>query len=274
VPFAANVTGTGNVTITYKIGQSVITSPHTFPIGTTTVDVEAVTDCGTTSCSFTVTVNDDAAPVISNEIVSIQAFTGTSGGNPPCTAKIDAGATLPSGTDCSTFTTTIHAGAPVNQDFANEASLKAYAFPVGTTHVTYTFTDSHTNTSSTSLDVIVTDDTKPTIATSGDVTICAQSATSVAIGAPTVDDNCGVTPPVPVRSDNLPLSDPFPLGVTTITWTETDIHGNFSIATQTITLNLKPATPVIGAGGPITFCQPGSVTLTSSANSANQRSDK
>src|SRR4030095_11243876 len=152
---------TGTVTITYKIGQTVITSPHVFPIGTTTVDMEAVTDCSTTNCSFTVTVNDATGPTISGQLVSIPASTGV--GNTTCTATIDAGTVLPSATDCSNFTTTIHAGAPVNQNFADGAALKAFAFPVGTTQVTYTFTDVHNNSSNTSFNVIVTDNTKPTI---------------------------------------------------------------------------------------------------------------
>jgi hypothetical protein len=127
VPFAANVAGTGNVTITYKIGQTVITSPHVFPIGTTTVDVEAVTDCGTTTCSFTVTVNDATAPTISGQLVSIPASTGV--GNTTCAAMIDAGAVLPSATDCSNFTTVDHAGAPVNLNFADGRSVEGLCVP-------------------------------------------------------------------------------------------------------------------------------------------------
>jgi hypothetical protein len=99
-------------------------------MGTTTVDVEAVTDCGTTTCSFTVTVNDGTAPQITGQLISIPASTGE--GNTTCTATINAGTVMPSATDCSNFTTTIHAGAPVNLNFADEAALKAYAFPVGT----------------------------------------------------------------------------------------------------------------------------------------------
>jgi hypothetical protein len=43
-------------------------------------------------------------------------------GNTTCTATIDAGTVLPSATDCSSFITTIHAGTPVNQNFADGAA--------------------------------------------------------------------------------------------------------------------------------------------------------
>jgi cysteine-rich repeat protein len=55
-------------TIVYKIGPTVITSPHVFNQGTTTVTVEATDSCGNTgSASFTVTVN--AQNVVSATVV-------------------------------------------------------------------------------------------------------------------------------------------------------------------------------------------------------------
>lgn len=53
-------------TIVYRIGSTVITSPYTFQKGITTVDVTASDISGTKTCSFTVTVNDVQAPVITN----------------------------------------------------------------------------------------------------------------------------------------------------------------------------------------------------------------
>jgi hypothetical protein len=66
VSFAAIVTGTPAPAVTYRIGSTVITSPYVFPLGTTTVNVSAVNGGGFATCSFTVTVNDTEAPVISN----------------------------------------------------------------------------------------------------------------------------------------------------------------------------------------------------------------
>ncbi|MCU0771107.1 MAG: HYR domain-containing protein, partial [Verrucomicrobia bacterium] len=56
-------------TITYNIGGTNITSPHTFPVGTNTVEAVATDLCGNTaSCSFTVTV--EALPVVADATVT------------------------------------------------------------------------------------------------------------------------------------------------------------------------------------------------------------
>ena len=65
VSFTASATGVPVPTVVYKIGSAVITSPHTFPVGTTTVNGTASN--GTlpnATCSFTVTVQDNQPPVI------------------------------------------------------------------------------------------------------------------------------------------------------------------------------------------------------------------
>src|SRR5439155_5861527 len=65
VSFAASPTDNCGVSNTvYKIGGSAITSPHSFPVGVTTVDV-TVNDIhnNTNTCSFMVTVNDTELPV-------------------------------------------------------------------------------------------------------------------------------------------------------------------------------------------------------------------
>jgi hypothetical protein len=64
VSFAATATGVPAPTIVYKIGSSVITSPHNFPVGPTTVISTATNIAGTDNCSFTVTVIDNQPPVI------------------------------------------------------------------------------------------------------------------------------------------------------------------------------------------------------------------
>lgn len=66
VAFNATATGIPAPTIIYKIGATVITSPHMFPVGITTVTATASNTAGIATCSFTVRVNDTEAPVISN----------------------------------------------------------------------------------------------------------------------------------------------------------------------------------------------------------------
>ncbi len=55
----------------------------------------------------------------------------------------------------------------------------------------------------------------------------------------------------------------FNVGITTVTWKATDVNGNFTICSFNVTVNALP-TATITPGGPTTFCQGGSVTLTAS----------
>ena len=84
------------------------------------------------------------------------------------------------------------------------------------------------------------DDTAPVITTNGNQNISNDSGqcsaiVSVSAGA---TDNCDVGDPIGVRSDALPLTDPYPVGVTTITWNVTDVNGNPATqVVQTITVD-------------------------------------
>ncbi len=65
VSFTVSATGVPAPSVVCKIGATVITSPYTFPVGTTTVNCTASN--GTlpdATCSFTVTVNDNQPPVM------------------------------------------------------------------------------------------------------------------------------------------------------------------------------------------------------------------
>ncbi|HEX4875637.1 MAG TPA: HYR domain-containing protein, partial [Chitinophagaceae bacterium] len=56
----------------------------------------------------------------------------------------------------------------------------------------------------------------------------------VTITPATATDNCGTPAVTGVRSDGKLLTEPFPIGTTTIVWTATDGSGNTSTCTQTI----------------------------------------
>ena len=56
------------------------------------------------------------------------------------------------------------------------------------------------------------------------------------VGTATATDNCGVASIVGTRSDGRALTDNYPVGTTTITWTATDSSGNTATATQTVTI--------------------------------------
>ncbi|MBW6501175.1 MAG: HYR domain-containing protein, partial [Bacteroidales bacterium] len=96
------------------------------------------------------------------------------------------------------------------------------------------------NTATASQTINVVDNTPPAITCPPDITQATdpglQTAT-VAVGTATADDNCSDPVTIAgVRSDGLPLTDPYPLGTTTITWTATDDCGNASSCEQTITV--------------------------------------
>ncbi|MBK7440555.1 MAG: T9SS type A sorting domain-containing protein [Bacteroidetes bacterium] len=127
-------------------------------------------------------------------------------------------------------------GTPITSDNCVVASVTNDApvsFPLGNTTVTWTVTDGSGNTATGTQVVIVTDDVLPTITAPAALVIAADSsctATGVSLGTPITADNCGVAS----VTNNAPAI--FPLGVTTVVWTVTDVNGNFLTANQTVTI--------------------------------------
>jgi hypothetical protein len=72
------------------------------------------------------------------------------------------------------------------------------------------------------------------VSVNNDAGVCGAEVT---LTAPTTADNCGVQS---VSNDH--PSSSYPVGITTVTWTVTDIHGKTNTATQTVTVtdNEKP----------------------------------
>ncbi|MFA7274678.1 MAG: HYR domain-containing protein, partial [Crocinitomicaceae bacterium] len=102
-------------------------------------------------------------------------------------------------------------------------------FPVGTTTLEYTATDSSGNTSTCSFDITVNDTESPAVTAPADVTVSANSscnAFGVVLGTPTATDNCTIVS----TTNDAPAT--FPLGTTVVTWTVTDNSGNATTVTQ------------------------------------------
>ena len=146
VTFAATtpVAGTPASVIHYRIGNTAITSPRVFPLGTTTVIATALNGAGYDSCSFRVTVRDVQPPAITCPANITQA-------NDPgqCGAVINYTVTA---TDNCTASVTVSVQ-PASGSF----------FPVGTTTVTARATDGAGNTSTCSFTVTVNDVEPPVI---------------------------------------------------------------------------------------------------------------
>jgi hypothetical protein len=209
LPVATDNCGTPTLQLTAGLASGAV-----FPLGTTTVSYEATDAAGNkTSCSFTVTVTEDADaidPVINNCPADITVSNDAG----DCSAAVNW--TVPTATDNSgsvTLTSNFDPGA---------------VFPVGTTLVTYTATDAAGNQTTCSFNVTVDDDELPVIGSVSDISVSVpsgQTVTSVSVPEPSVSDNCSATV-TGVRSDGKPLTDPYPVGETTITWSAVDASGN------------------------------------------------
>jgi large repetitive protein len=111
-------------------------------------------------------------------------------------------------------------------------------FPLGTTTVTCTATDSTPDDDADSFTITVVDVEPPTIADRPDISVTSASSTPVSFTPPDASDNSGV-PPVVVCA---PASgSTFPLGITTVTCTATDGAGNTASSAFTVTV-----TPPVG----------------------------
>jgi uncharacterized repeat protein (TIGR01451 family) len=216
--------GSTTVTGTRSDGQALNAS---YPKGTTTITWTATDgSANSSSCTQTVTVNDTEAPKITCPTdVSVTSPTGS------CAATVNLG--VPTATDnCD--------GTEVPVPSRSDNKPITDPFPVGTTTVTWTATDSSGNHSSCNQNVVVLDNEPPRITCPSNVTTTTDpgtcSASNVNPGTATATDNCSVATVSGMRSDGQPLDAPYPKGTTTITWTATDLSGNKSSCTETVTV--------------------------------------
>ncbi|HMU46300.1 MAG TPA: HYR domain-containing protein [Chitinophagaceae bacterium] len=147
-----------------------------FPVGTTTV---TATEPGGGICTFTITVVDAQAPVIT--CPANMTVSNTSG---ICGAIVN-------------FTPTATDNCPGTVITSSPAS--GSVFPVGTTTVTSTATDPAGNTASCTFTVTVNDTQNPTITCPANITVgndVGQCGAVVNYSLPTYSDNCGLPGPV------------------------------------------------------------------------------
>lgn len=203
-------------------------SGSSFAVGTNTVECVASDACGnTTTNTFTVTVDDVEIPAITCPTDIVQ--------------NADAGVCL----------ATVVLGSPITSDNCTVGSVTNNAvsqtqFPVGTNIVVWTVTDIHGNSNTCAQTVIILDAENPTIACPANINTVADLGfcyATVALGAPIVGDNCGVAG---VTNDAVSQTQ-FPVGITSVTWVVTDIHGNSNTCVQTVTV-LDTQLPQLTAG--------------------------
>lgn len=198
-----------------------VTSSHSpgavFSLGTTTVSYTARDAAGNTQTSkFTVTVKDATPPAVTNcpadiTVEASAACTATASWSPP--AFSDA---------CSSLTVT-------------STHVPGSSFPAGNSTVVYTGTDAAGNVTLCSFNVFVTENTPPGFTSCPRDTIISSTAIGgvrYAWTPPVATDACS---PVQLSATHTP-GEEFPLGVTSVVYTATDLSGNTTQCTFTVTV--------------------------------------
>ncbi|MFM2208196.1 MAG: hypothetical protein RL213_2171, partial [Bacteroidota bacterium] len=126
-----------------------------------------------------------------------------------------------------------------------------YDFPIGTTTVTATATDSYGLTASCSFDVTVNDEENPTISCVSDQTkstdagACSYTVVGTEFDPTAFDDNCtGATVSNDFNSSSTLAGAVFSKGTTSVTWTVLDASGNTATCSFDVTVNDNEA-PIV-----------------------------
>ena len=265
--FGAVVTYSGESALDLVDGVRPVTclpvSGSTFPLGSNTVTCSA-TDAhnNTGSNTFTIDVQDTTAPILAlpTDITS-EATSGD-------------GAVVNFATSASDL---VDGDVPVSCDWNNGDT-----FPLGTTLVSCSATDSNNNTSSGSFNVIVVDTTAPSLTLPADFSVEATSsagaAATFATSASDLVDGTVAVSCTPVSGST------FPLGSTPVSCSATDAAGNTGAGSFNVTVVdttppalTLPADQQLEATGPLgavatftasaTDIVDGSLTVACSANS-------
>jgi len=197
-----------------------------FSKGNTTVIWTATDAVGNTStCSFTVTVEDHQLP-------SITA---------PTNVTVNTNAGVCNATGVSLGSATSSDNCP-GQTVSNNAPS---TYPKGTTTVTWTVTDASGNTNTASQTVTIVDNEKPVITSCPTVPLqCYASSGNYTIPAIIATDNCGtvtysysITGATTRSGSTSNASGAFNVGTSTIAWTATDAAGNTATCQTTVIVN-------------------------------------
>ncbi len=224
--FSAEATGSTGATVTYVASASdpddavnfqacLPASGTVFPLGKTTVNCTATdTHDNTGTAQFDVTVVDTTPPIVTVPANIVAEATGPSGavvGFSVSANDVVDGAIIPICVPASGST-----------------------FSLGTTLVTCSATDAHTNTASASFNLTVVDTTPPALTLPANLTVTAWNASGAVVSFK-ASANDLVDGPVTVTCS--PASGSmFPLGTTTVNCSATDSHGNNASGNFTVTV--------------------------------------
>ncbi|MAL60922.1 MAG: hypothetical protein CMC14_12830, partial [Flavobacteriaceae bacterium] len=253
-PFTLQLDATGNASITpadIDNGStdncgiaSLAVSPSTFTcadVGPNTVTL-TVTDVNgnSSTCTTMVTIEDNVAPTAVCMDITIDL---DADGNATITpADVDGGSTDACGI----------ASLSIDVDTFDCSD-------VGPNNVVLTVTDVNGNSSQCTAIVTVQDVTEPIIACPADIVAVAEPdicGITLTYSDPIALDACGVASVV--LTSGLPSGSVFPVGVSTVEWTATDVNGNSSTCSFTVTVT--DTTP------PVAVCQDITVPLDATGN--------
>ena len=188
-----------------------------YALGPTLVTLTVDDGNSSSTCSATVTVEDNEAPTITCPM--------------DITVDTNAGACIATGVGRSVLGSATGSDNCANIKPSNDAP-KTYT--LGSSTVTWTADDGNGQTSTCTQMVTVEDNEAPTIACPMDVTVDTDagtcSATGVALGSATTTDNCMTI----TLTNDAPAS--YSLGSNTVTWTADDGNGQSVACTQSVTV--------------------------------------
>jgi HYR domain len=222
--------GTGSYSSSPGNVTSTVTGPALSP-GANTVRVCVTSDSQTGSDTTTVTL-DATSPTFSN-----------------VPSGVSAEATGPSGA-AVTYTKPTASDVDDSAGPVSCAPVSGSTFPLGTSTVTCSSTDTHGNTGTAKFTVNVKDTTPPSLTVPADITVAATSSAGAVVtftdsATDTVDSN-------PSVSCSPASGSTFPVGTTKVTCTATDASGNSTSKSFNVTVTQGSTPPPPPPPPPVT----------------------
>ncbi len=183
---------------------------------------------------------------------------------PPVIAGSNARLALNINIGVGTCSAGVNPGAPIATDDAEGVTTSGVrsdglaldaAYPKGVTTILWTATDAGGLTATATQTVTVLDEEKPLVTAPAAISTRTDhglATATVDVGNAQAQDNCSEVAASGVRSDGAELSAPYPIGLTTVTWSAIDESGNKNSANQTIDV-VGNAAPTILAPSSLTF---------------------
>lgn len=238
VTYTATATGSPAAALSYTFSGATTGSGSgtgsgsIFNIGTTTVTITATNSCGSTTCTFTVKVNDITPPTI-NTVTDINAIATSAAGT-------IVTYTAPVGTDNMPGSTTTQ----------TSGLASGSVFPIGTTVNTFVVTDASGLTATSSFTVTVVG-VAPSIVVPTTIRVDASTANCGAVVNFAASEITGI-PASTITYSHQPGSA-FSLGTTIVTATATNAVGTSSATFEVVVTD--NTAPVITTPAAQVFCE-------------------